>query len=181
MLSTWNGISLTSYSQQIDADKMSSALDTLFVLGRTSLVPSDYETYNVAFEYLIRAKKLVSISASTSPPPKLDLGAKERANLMRCVSGAFHNLAGTLYQDGKYGAAVRFLKEGCLLGSQALTMHCSSEEGEEGGNGEGWKQLREQLYRRWELLGVCHSKMGDRRVSPKISYLMQAVSTNVLH
>jgi separase len=28
----------------------------------------------------------------------------------------------------------------------------------------GWKQLREQLYCRWELLGVCYSKIGDRKV-----------------
>jgi separase len=29
---------------------------------------------------------------------------------------------------------------------------------------EGWRQLEEQLYRRWELLGVCYSKIGDRKV-----------------
>ena len=29
---------------------------------------------------------------------------------------------------------------------------------------EGWKQLEEQLYRRWELLGVCYVKIGDRKV-----------------
>ena len=29
---------------------------------------------------------------------------------------------------------------------------------------EGWKQLEEQLYRRWELLGVCYVKFGDRKV-----------------
>ena len=134
-------------------------------MGQISLIPSDHETYNIAFEYLIRAKKLLSVPASTPTPPHPDLSAKERANFLRCVSGAFHNLAGTLYQDGKYAAAVRFLKEGCPLGSQALIIHYSDEGGEKGENDEGWKQLKEQLYRRWELLGVCHSKMGDRRVS----------------
>jgi len=39
-------------------------------------------------------------------------------------------------------------------------------EGSRNGKGEdGWKSLREQLYRRWELLGICYSKMADRRVS----------------
>jgi len=39
-------------------------------------------------------------------------------------------------------------------------------KGSRNGKGEdGWKSLREQLYRRWELLGICYSKMADRRVS----------------
>ena len=29
---------------------------------------------------------------------------------------------------------------------------------------EVWKALGEQLSRRWELLGVCHAKTGDRKV-----------------
>ena len=90
----------------------------------------------------------------------------ELANYARCVSGAFHNLAGTLYQDGKYAAAVRFLRQGCVLGRKALSIHETAtvrriqEKGE-----EGWKLLKEQLFRRWELLGICNAKMGDRRVS----------------
>ena len=27
-----------------------------------------------------------------------------------------------------------------------------------------WNELEEQLYRRWELLAVCYSKNGDRKV-----------------
>ena len=27
-----------------------------------------------------------------------------------------------------------------------------------------WNQLEEQLYHRWELLAVCYSKNGDRKV-----------------
>lgn len=29
---------------------------------------------------------------------------------------------------------------------------------------DGWKQLTDQISRRWELLGVCYSKIGDRKV-----------------
>lgn len=123
------------------------------MLARTSLVPSNIETYNVAFEHLSRATQLLSLPPSSSTDA-------ENASYIRCVSGAFHNLAGTLYQAGKYAGAVRFLKEGCSLGREALVAR-----GEDGERSEAWKQLWEQLYRRWELLGVCHSKMGDRRVS----------------
>lgn len=30
---------------------------------------------------------------------------------------------------------------------------------------EGWVQLEEQIWRRWEILGACLVKIGDRRVS----------------
>jgi separase len=66
--------------------------------------------------------------------------------------------------------AVRFLKEGCALGERALVLRRRGgdeieQTGGEGNGVEGWKLLREQLYRRWELLGICYSKMGERRVS----------------
>ena len=28
-----------------------------------------------------------------------------------------------------------------------------------------WMQLETQLYRRWQLLGLCNAKIGDRRVN----------------
>ncbi|KAH9920567.1 uncharacterized protein BXZ73DRAFT_104694 [Epithele typhae] len=36
-------------------------------------------------------------------------------------------------------------------------------DGEAACKEEPWKQLEEQLFHRWELLGVCHVKTGDRR------------------
>lgn len=135
---------------------MTPALDTLFTLARTSLIPSDQSTYGTAYEYLVRANKVVASSGSSE---------SELANYVRCISGAFHNLAGSLYQDGKYAGAVRFLKEGCILGVKALGLWRKEDSEKSGKGDEGWKLLKEQLYRRWELLGVCYSKMGDRRVS----------------
>lgn len=70
-------------------------------------------------------------------------------------------------------AAIRFLKEGCGLGRRALNMRMREYKSEGEGEGEsegrerkeeGWKSLNEQLFRRWELLGICYAKMGDRRV-----------------
>jgi separase len=65
-----------------------------------------------------------------------------------------------LYQGRKHGLAVQFLKQGCALGVKAQNMHHIGGMSEDG----GWKQLREQLYHRWELLGVCYLKIGDRKV-----------------
>ena len=83
------------------------------------------------------------------------------ANYMRCVSGAFYNLAGSLFQATRYGAAVPFLKESCVLGGKALRLPRSVSKS---ANEKEWQQLEEQLFRRWELLASCYSKNGDRKV-----------------
>jgi hypothetical protein len=82
-------------------------------------------------------------------------------NYMRCVSGAFYNVAGSLYQATRYGAAVPFLKESCALGGKALRLPRPVSKS---ANEKEWQQLEEQLFRRWELLAACYSKNGDRKV-----------------
>lgn len=38
----------------------------------------------------------------------------------------------------------------------------------QGKSEDGWKLLKEQLFRRWELLGICLMKMSDRRVGQSV-------------
>ncbi|KAG6902753.1 hypothetical protein C0995_011901 [Termitomyces sp. Mi166 len=137
-----------------DADKLTRTLDTLFVLARARLIPSDPRTYIPAHDLLTKA---TSILEPLATDPNIDA-----PNYLRCISGAFHNLAGTLYQAGRYGSAVGFLKDACSLGVRALETR-RKPLSDEGKAAEGWKQLEEQLYRRWELLGVCYLKNGDRK------------------
>lgn len=79
-----------------------------------------------------------------------------------------------LYQKEKYGAGSRFLRQGCVLGREALMLwgKCQLEgvggdveEGKEGEKEGAWKSLHDGMRKRWELLGVCYSKIGDRKVS----------------
>lgn len=79
-----------------------------------------------------------------------------------------------LYQKEKYGAGSRFLRQGCVLGREALMLwsKCQLEgvggavEEDKEGEKEGvWKSLQDGMGKRWELLGVCYSKIGDRKVS----------------
>ncbi|KIJ59919.1 hypothetical protein HYDPIDRAFT_32659 [Hydnomerulius pinastri MD-312] len=146
---------------------LTSLLDVLFVLARIRLNCADVDSYTPALHYLKRASAaVVSVSTPT-------LTAVDAATLLRCTSGALHNLGGALYTAGRYGGAVRFLKEGCNVGRRAMALRFSISRGEDKVNEdvesdrdkEGWKQLEEQLYRRYELLGVCHSKIGDRKLA----------------
>ena len=66
------------------------------------------------------------------------------------------------------------------MGAVALRLHrsCDSEslanaQKQQKATGsketEGWEQLHDQLSRRWELLGVCCSKIGDRKVGQTLN------------
>ncbi len=142
------------------------ALEGLFTLARASFFVNKPDTYTIAHAYLSRAASLIS------PERTLSLSPTMTANYTRCVASAYHSIAGQLYQSGRYDHAVRFLEESSRLGQQALesyqiakkTADSMEVDGETKGKEEAWAQLEEQLWRRWELLGVCQAKTGDRKV-----------------
>ncbi|RDX51597.1 hypothetical protein OH76DRAFT_1346650 [Lentinus brumalis] len=143
------------------------ALEGLFTLARASFFVNKPDTYTIAHAYLSRAASLIS------PERTLSLSPTMTANYTRCVASAYHFIAGQLYQSGRYDHAVRFLEESSRLGQQALesyqiakkTAHSMEVDGETKGKEEAWAQLEEQLWRRWELLGVCQAKTGDRKLA----------------
>ncbi len=157
------------------------------MLARTTLAPNNPVLTDTAYDLLARAACLLGLQldndireyhGAISTPP---LANKEIfANFVRCLSGAFHSLGATLYQAGKYGTAIRFLRQGCLVGRLALHLRGNYTEGirsdsqeprkaASGKETEGWANLCGHLSRRWELLGVCYSKIGDRQVGPVLS------------
>jgi separase len=157
---------------------LTQTLDTLFVLARTTLDVKNPRTYGPAYDFLGEAVTLMNFETADSS--LLESERPKRANLTRCVSGAFHNIAGALYQEARYGAAVRFLKESCELGERALHSYTGKAEKRE----EVWVVLEQQLYRRWELLGVCYTKIGERKVCRIFLFatmLQPFISANSLH
>ena len=151
-------------------DVLTRTLDTLFVLSRTGLIVNEPTTFVPTFEYLSRAVRILD----SIPPDKFPLAPVEEAvdiaNYTRCVSGAFYNLAGSLYQVSRYGNAVPFLVESCELGGKALRLPRIQQRVPNEARDKEWSQLEDQLFRRWELLAVCYSKNGDRKVWPSLLY-----------
>ena len=154
------------------------------MLARTTLAPNNPVLTDAAYDFLFRAARLLGFqltndhecSHTISPPPSV--AEEALAKFVRCLSGAFHSLGGTLYQAGKYGSAIRFLRRGCPMGAVALRLRrsCDSksldnkqQKATDSKETESWGQLHDQLSRRWELLGVCCSKIGDRKVSQNLN------------
>jgi separase len=117
------------------------------------------QTYVTAYNFLAQAVTLLDFDDVAERAS--DSEQEVRANFVRCTSANFHNLASLLCQGELYGHAVRFLMQGCDLGERALRMHCRQGPANQE---EAWVILAQQLYRRWELLGACYSKVGDRKV-----------------
>ncbi|KZV64170.1 hypothetical protein PENSPDRAFT_656761 [Peniophora sp. CONT] len=160
------------------AEDYTPLLDTLFTLARTSSTP----TPDTSYVYLTRAATVLHLTEPlptnphiyTSPlnlPSGLAKDTQAHANLVRCLAGAHHNLAGSLYASNppKPGHAARFMRAACVFGGLALRLYHYGEGGGEkdgeGGEGEVWRQLEEQMSRRWELLGVCYAKIADRKMA----------------
>ncbi|KAI0674723.1 peptidase family C50-domain-containing protein [Trametes maxima] len=145
---------------------VTGGVESLFTLARAAFTLNNPDTYATARTYVERAAVLVSHAASSVATPTLS--PAQLANYTRCVAGTHYSFALQLHQGARLAHAVPFLERACGLAEDALAAHRAAAGAE--GNGEGedaigeaWRLLEEQLYRRWELLGVCHVKTGDRQ------------------
>ena len=122
------------------------------MLSKCRLIEEDPTTYTHAYENLEWAHR--TTIALPVPPPDL------KSEYLRCISGAYHTIGATLCQAERFGAAARFLQKACELGACAIS-------GTRLRNDSRDKQranLLQNLYRRWEMLGVCYVRIGDRKV-----------------
>ncbi|KAJ3827682.1 cysteine peptidase C50 [Lentinula raphanica] len=165
-------ITIQAAVSRSDSDHLTYFLDTLFILSRTCLDTSDPRTYDTAYDLLSRATSILSLSSGehVSSPTVLTSNSTPspgRPDFIRCTSGAFYNIGGALYQAGRYSAAIPFLKEGCRLGIAALEEYNTDgmTDINQGEQSDPWSQLREQLWRRYQLLAVCYMNIADRRAS----------------
>ena len=169
---------------------LTPALESLFTLARISFVLNNPASYALTHAHLVRATELLT----TVSPSEPSVSSLILANYTRSISGVYNYLGSQLHQSGRYDHTVPFVDEGCRLGQRALQMYRAAKregvtdaEGEGKGKEDAWRMLEEQLYRRWELLAVCHAKTGDRKVSsatriyrlPKLSQANQGSSLRI--
>ena len=155
---------------------LTPALESLFTLARVSFVLNDPDSYALAREHLARATELLAAGPTSGP----SVSPLILANYTRSLSGVCNYLGGQLHQSGRYDHTVPFVDEGCRLGQRAVQIYRTAKregvtdaEGEGNGKEDAWRMLEEQLYRRWELLAVCHAKTGDRKVSSRVHRLLK--------
>ncbi|KAI0298727.1 peptidase family C50-domain-containing protein [Multifurca ochricompacta] len=129
-------------------DDYASLLDLFFVMARTTLAPNNPVLTDAAYNLLSRAARLLR-PHTIDPLPSVS--RETFANFVRCLSGAFHALGGTLYQAGKYGTAIRFLRHGCYVGSVALRLRESCDAVTPGDGQEPQKV---------GIAGACCSRLG---------------------
>ena len=97
LMSCVNLLQKLAVSAAQKSDIITRMLDSLFVLACTTINVQDPRTYVPAFEHLRGAGFILD-----SVPQ--DAGV-DYANYMRCILGTYYNIAGSLYQATRYGAA----------------------------------------------------------------------------
>lgn len=144
---------------------MSSLLDTYFILARHLLNVRIVPSWNASFQWLVLAADIlrISLDSSRQDQPCKSEDEIDTPAFALALYATFHNLASTLYNAGEYAGAVKFLNGGCMVGAVALTLRPPAID--DPSDKLGYQHLATQLWKRWELLGVCLGKIGDRRVS----------------
>ncbi|KAL4242854.1 hypothetical protein ABKN59_011524 [Abortiporus biennis] len=162
---------INAKSLHLDQDVLSTALDSVVTLSKKALGSNAVQhpgVFEESFDLLSRGERLLLHYSS------LDLSPEDTrclANYIRVVSGVFYSLSGNLYQSGSYAIAVRFLDKACLLASQALDRYQQGNTGvlfedkddKHKERDEAFNALQQQMFKRWEILGVCLMKIGDRK------------------
>ncbi|KAF8591367.1 hypothetical protein K439DRAFT_1627079 [Ramaria rubella] len=146
-------------------DRLACAIDSLCVLSKTSLSLVQPHTPTAACQYLQRGIDLLNIYSKSFNPADMD-ERQSFAKVWRCLSGTFWAHATTFYQHSDYAGAIRFLVPACESGAttcemvKGLIIDNDVSTGPENGT---WMALRNHLPRRWEVLGDCYLKIGDRK------------------
>jgi separase len=165
-------------------DLAARAIDSICILAKYKHSRSKLDTHTTVYGYLHRGVILVNAYKSSLSNNRVDTDTSDTiARVLRCLSGAFWNHAIALYQDDKYAAAVRFLVHACDLGTRACSvaneLGVSDSNPGTGPTSDSWGSFKTSLPKRWELLGDCYIKIGDRQASSThMSHLPLLLSDN---
>ncbi|KZT53093.1 hypothetical protein CALCODRAFT_557695 [Calocera cornea HHB12733] len=137
----------TSLANELCLDMCTGSLDSLLILSRVVLSPSQHITHNVAYAYLDRANKFARRASPT-----------DTTKYLRCVAAAHQNAAAQMYKYNKGEYAIRFAEQAYSVTKHIFELSSHAEEKEK-------DSLREQAGRRAEILASCYLKQGDRKMA----------------
>ncbi|KAF8324196.1 uncharacterized protein EI90DRAFT_2366715 [Cantharellus anzutake] len=131
-----------------------SCVDSLICLARINLAQPGIHPRTIR-ESLDRAASVARKLAS-------ELDAQSSA-LLKSTSSAFWTVAVTLFNRGQHATAVPFLTQSCHLVQelQGLKLPNAADQGLQANQ----LSISNVLPKRWELLGFCQSRTGDRRLA----------------
>ena len=123
------------------------ALDSVLAICRATMTSDS----NILAS-LERGHRMCILSKSlTQPSP--------RADWLRCLETAAYNTAARLWTNGNTKESRTFGVRSCEWASQAWNLVPDEEKDE-----KTWKNLSEVMSKRYELVGACSQKLGERKV-----------------
>lgn len=124
------------------------AVDVLTLLSRMAFDINDESTQSKAEAYLKRADRVCQLTRSSDG--------------WRWVSSAYHNIGGALYKQGLFERAIGSLLKSCELLAECLDRWDIKSSA--GGLDDELGELRSQLCKRYEVLGISFQKTGELEV-----------------
>ena len=80
--------------------------------------------------------------------------------VLKTISSAFWTVATTLFDRGQHAATIPFLAQSCDLAKELQNLRIPDQEAVRALQ----LSIRDLLPKRWELLGFCQLRTGDRKV-----------------
>ena len=128
-----------------------ACVDSLICLARVELArPGNHlrATREFLDEAAVVARKLAS-----------DFDARAGI-VLNSISSAFWTVAITLFDRGQHAATIPFLAQSCVLAQELQSLRMPNQDAIQGPQ----LSIRDLLPKRWELLGFCQLRTGDRKV-----------------
>jgi hypothetical protein len=74
-------------------------------------------------------------------------------------------MTGKLWQENKTGEAVVFGEHSCVWARECLAIAATLQKDVPDTDVKFYDSLKDQFFRRYELLAACQQKLGNRKVS----------------
>jgi tetratricopeptide (TPR) repeat protein len=135
------------------------AMEVLLFLARRKMEPVDCDgrDHRAAWDYLERTASLAGIAFPF--PTEVSFNTSIAPRLVRALTSAYYNAGAVLHNAFHPELARRFLERSVYIASEAVRLCDTSNSSEE------LEHVRQQLHRRWELLAITYSTLGERRAA----------------